>query len=86
MFKALLGSGIEKEHCRIEVTNDGVRVCMKPISSKCFLNGHSVDSERVLTQGDIIQFGDCLKFRFNNPKEATLLLEKRRSGNFSSEV
>ena len=59
---------------------------MIPISSKCFLNGNIVDEETTLTQGDIVQFGDCLKFRFNNPKEASLLLEKRRSGNFSAEV
>ena len=59
---------------------------MNPISSKCFLNGNNIDEETALTQGDIVQFGDCLKFRFNNPKEASLLLRKRRSGNFSAEV
>ena len=59
---------------------------MNPIASKCYHNGNIVHEETVLRQGDIIQFGDCLKFRFNNPKEATLLLEKRRSGNFSAEV
>ena len=86
MLLALQGSSIEKEHCLLEVSNSGSRVCMRPISAKCYLNGHRVEGERVLTQGDVIQFGDCLKFRFNNPKEASYLLEKRRSGNFSLEV
>ena len=56
------------------------------MAEKCFLNGLCVDGDRKLTQGDIIKFGDSLKFRFNNPKEAAMLLEKRRSGNFSAEV
>ena len=59
---------------------------MKPVSSKCLLNGNDVEEATALRQGDVIQFGDCLKFRFNNPKEASLLLEKRRSGNFTAEV
>ena len=59
---------------------------MKPISAKCYVNGNIAEGEQKLNQGDIIQFGDCLKFRFNNPKEAELLIEKRRSGNFSLAV
>ena len=85
-FVALHGSGIEKDHCRIEVCENGKSVYLKPVAEKCFLNGYCVDGDRKLTQGDIIKFGDSLKFRFNNPKEAALLLEKRRSGNFSAEV
>jgi len=83
---ALQGSGIEKEHCHIVVGNDGSQVYMKPVSSKCFLNGNNVEEATALRQGDVVQFGDCLKFRFNNPIESSLLLEKRRSGNFTAEL
>ena len=85
-YVALHGSGIEKDHCRIDVCENGKSVYLKPVAEKCFLNGLCVDRDRKLTQGDIIKFGDSLKFRFNNPKEAAMLLEKRRSGNFSAEV
>ncbi|XP_065056328.1 kinesin-like protein KIF16B [Rhopilema esculentum] len=80
---ALYGSGIDKEHCLIIVNKNGTDVLIKPISAKCYVNGNIAEGEQKLNQGDIIQFGDCLKFRFNNPKEAELLIEKRRSGNFS---
>ena len=86
IFAALHGSGIEKEHCRVEVSSRATVVLLMPVSTSCYVNGLHIHEEHKLRQGDIVQFGDCLKFRFNNPKEAAMLLEKRRSGNFSAEV
>lgn len=78
---ALEGSGIEREHCYLEVTKECVT--LHPISSNTFVNNKPIESSWELSQGDVIQFGHYLKFRFNNPCEAALLREKRRSGNFS---
>eukprot|EP00794_Sanderia_malayensis_P020150 gene20150-22124_t len=83
---ALNGSAIEKEHCRINVSAGGESVYLEPVSHKCYVNNVNVEEERKLRQGDIVQFGDCLRFKFNNPKESAMLIEKRRSGNFSMEL
>ena len=75
------GSGIDQEHCRVEVSQH--RVILHPVSGQTYINGILIENEREMCQGDIIQFGHFLKFRFNNPIEAEKLRDRRRSGRFS---
>ena len=81
---ALNSSGIEEEHCHVEVCKGNVY--LRPVSTLCYVNNVPVHGERKLRQGDVIQIGHTLKFRFNNPQEAVVLKQKRRSGRFSPEV
>jgi len=82
IFSALEGSGIEQEHCNLNVTPK--RVILHSIAGPTYINNKLVAQDWELRQGDILQFGHFLKFRFHNPLEAAMLREKRRSGRFAS--
>ena len=79
---ALEGSGIEQEHCDLKVSAE--RVILHSIAGPTYINGRIVEKDWELRQGDVLQFGHFLKFRFHNPMEAEMLREKRRSGVFAS--
>lgn len=59
------------------------RVTLRSITGATYVNGQRLveaAQDVKLRQGDVLQFGDFLKFRFHNPMEAAALREKRRSG------
>ena len=80
IYIALQGSGIAQEHCDLQVTQE--RVILHSIGGATYINNQLivVAQDKELRQGDVLQFGDFLKFRFHNPMEAAALREKRRSG------
>lgn len=75
------GSGIAQEHCDLTVSRE--HVVLHAITGPTYINDQLVQQDWELRQGDILQFGHFLKFRFHNPMEAAVLREKRRSGRFS---
>ena len=77
---ALQGSDIAQEHCDLQVAQE--RVILHSIAGPTYINNQLVvvAQDWELRQGDILQFGDFMKFRFHNPMEAAVLREKRRSG------
>lgn len=79
---ALEGSGIQAEHCDLNVTRKGV--VLHSITGPTYINNQLVLKDWHLRQGDILQFGHFLRFRFHDPSEAAMLREKRKSGRFAS--
>ncbi|XP_030628168.1 uncharacterized protein kif16bb [Chanos chanos] len=76
-------NGLQSEHCVFE--NQRGTVTLAPhAGAQWFVNGMDVNTPRHLNQGDIVQLGKGTRFRFNNPKEAARLREKRKSGLFST--
>merc|ERR1712096_78990 len=72
------GESILDEHCIIE-NNDGF-VLLEPFpDATCSVNGTNVRKRVRLQQGDVVNLGKTSIFRFNNPKEAEELREKRKS-------
>ncbi|XP_036748016.2 kinesin-like protein KIF16B isoform X2 [Manis pentadactyla] len=79
----LHGLDLESEHCIFE--NVGGTVTLIPLSgSQCSVNGVQVMEATHLNQGAVILLGRTNMFRFNHPKEAAKLREKRKSGLLSS--
>ncbi|XP_024608465.1 kinesin-like protein KIF16B [Neophocaena asiaeorientalis asiaeorientalis] len=79
----LHGLGLESEHCIFE--NVGGTVTLIPLSgSQCSVNGVQIMEATHLNQGAVILLGRTNMFRFNHPKEAARLREKRKSGLLSS--
>ncbi|XP_053527014.1 kinesin-like protein KIF16B isoform X2 [Artibeus jamaicensis] len=79
----LHGLDLESEHCIFE--NVGGTVTLIPLSgSQCSVNGIQVMEATHLNQGAVILLGRTNMFRFNHPKEAAKLREKRKSGLLSS--
>ncbi|XP_056136028.1 kinesin-like protein KIF16B [Lampris incognitus] len=75
----LHGLDLESEHCLFE--NQSGRVTLVPLSgSQCSVNGGQVTEPTQLNQGAVILLGRTNMFRFNHPKEAAKLREKRKSG------
>ncbi|XP_073670449.1 kinesin-like protein KIF16B isoform X2 [Paramisgurnus dabryanus] len=75
----LHGLGLESEHCLIE--NQTGRVTLIPLNdAQCSVNGVQVTEPCQLNQGAVILLGRTNMFRFNHPKEAAKLREKRKSG------
>ncbi|XP_028845040.1 uncharacterized protein kif16bb [Denticeps clupeoides] len=71
--------GIESEHCAFE--NRGGTVILTPFpGAPCLVNGVEVTEPCPLTQGAVLQLGRGTLFRFNHPKEAAALRQKRQSG------
>ncbi|XP_061104192.1 pleckstrin homology-like domain family B member 2 [Conger conger] len=62
------GPGIEAEHCRIE-NHEGV-ITLDPCGNLCALDGVSVTTPTLLTQGYTLCLGKSHFFRFNHPEEA----------------
>ncbi|XP_010852372.1 PREDICTED: kinesin-like protein KIF16B [Bison bison bison] len=79
----LHGLDLESEHCIFE--NVGGTVTLIPLSgSQCSVNGVQIMEATHLNQGAMILLGRTNMFRFNHPKEAAKLREKRKSGLLSS--
>ncbi|XP_063104731.1 kinesin-like protein KIF16B isoform X5 [Cavia porcellus] len=79
----LHGLDLESEHCIFE--NVGGTVTLIPLSgSQCSVNGVQIVEATHLNQGAVILLGRTNMFRFNHPKEAAKLREKRKSGLLSS--
>ncbi|KAM8774905.1 kinesin-like protein KIF16B isoform 3-T3 [Rhynchonycteris naso] len=79
----LHGLDLESEHCVFE--NVGGAVALIPLSgSQCSVNGVQIMEATHLNQGAVILLGRTNMFRFNHPKEAAKLREKRKSGLLSS--
>ncbi|XP_018419719.1 PREDICTED: kinesin-like protein KIF16B [Nanorana parkeri] len=79
----LHGLDLESEHCIFENLNG--RVTLIPLNeAQCSVNGIQILEPSQLNQGAVILFGRTNMFRFNHPKEAAKLREKRKSGLLSS--
>ncbi|XP_036390202.1 kinesin-like protein KIF16B isoform X1 [Megalops cyprinoides] len=79
----LHGLDLESEHCVFENVNGTVTLI--PLSgAQCSVNGVQVMAPSQLNQGAVILLGRTNMFRFNHPKEAAKLREKRKSGLLSS--
>ncbi|XP_042317739.1 kinesin-like protein KIF16B isoform X4 [Sceloporus undulatus] len=79
----LHGLDLESEHCIFEHLNGTVNLI--PLSgAQCSVNGIQIAEATQLNQGAVILLGRTNMFRFNHPKEAAKLREKRKSGLLSS--
>ncbi|XP_053236552.1 kinesin-like protein KIF16B isoform X2 [Podarcis raffonei] len=79
----LHGLDLESEHCIFEHFNGTVNLI--PLSgAQCSVNGIQITEAIQLNQGAVILLGRTNMFRFNHPKEAAKLREKRKSGLLSS--
>ncbi|TRY92610.1 hypothetical protein DNTS_029267 [Danionella cerebrum] len=79
----LHGLGLESEHCLVENRNG--MVTLIPLSeAQCSVNGVQITEPCQLNQGAVILLGRTNMFRFNHPKEAAKLREKRKSGLLTS--
>ncbi|XP_073810813.1 kinesin-like protein KIF16B isoform X3 [Danio rerio] len=79
----LHGLGLESEHCLIESQNGTVTLI--PLNdAQCSVNGVQITEPCQLNQGAVILLGRTNMFRFNHPKEAAKLREKRKSGLLTS--
>uniref|UniRef100_A0A8C1TGN0 Kinesin-like protein KIF16B n=1 Tax=Cyprinus carpio TaxID=7962 RepID=A0A8C1TGN0_CYPCA len=79
----LHGLGLESEHCLIENRNGTVTLI--PLNdAQCSVNGVQITEPCPLNQGAVILLGRTNMFRFNHPKEAAKLREKRKSGLLTS--
>uniref|UniRef100_A0A8C8SJT7 Kinesin-like protein KIF16B n=1 Tax=Pelusios castaneus TaxID=367368 RepID=A0A8C8SJT7_9SAUR len=79
----LHGLDLESEHCVFENLNGTVNLI--PLNgAQCSVNGIQIIEATQLNQGAVILLGRTNMFRFNHPKEAAKLREKRKSGLLSS--
>ncbi|KAM3864897.1 kinesin-like protein KIF16B [Diretmus argenteus] len=79
----LHGLDLESEHCMFE--NQNGKVTLVPLNgAQCSVNGVQVLGPSQLNQGAVILLGRTNMFRFNHPKEAAKLREKRKSGLLST--
>ncbi|NWW72935.1 KI16B protein, partial [Climacteris rufus] len=79
----LHGLDLESEHCIFENLNGTVNLI--PLNrAQCSVNGVQITEPTHLNQGAVILLGRTNMFRFNHPKEAAKLREKRKSGLLSS--
>uniref|UniRef100_A0A667Y5K0 Kinesin-like protein KIF16B n=1 Tax=Myripristis murdjan TaxID=586833 RepID=A0A667Y5K0_9TELE len=79
----LHGLDLESEHCMFE--NQNGTVTLVPLGgAQCSVNGVQVTEPAQLNQGAVILLGRTNMFRFNHPKEAARLREKRKSGLLST--
>ncbi|XP_078505703.1 kinesin-like protein KIF16B isoform X1 [Lissotriton helveticus] len=79
----LHGLDLESEHCIFE-NLDG-QVTLIPLNeAQCSVNGIPIVESANLNQGAVILLGRTNMFRFNHPKEAAKLREKRKSGLLTS--
>ncbi|KAG7217919.1 hypothetical protein INR49_010295 [Caranx melampygus] len=79
----LHGLDLESEHCMFQ--NQSGAVTLVPLGrAQCSVNGVQVTEPAPLNQGAVILLGRTNMFRFNHPKEAAKLREKRKSGLLST--
>uniref|UniRef100_A0A8C3NVT5 Kinesin-like protein KIF16B n=1 Tax=Cyanoderma ruficeps TaxID=181631 RepID=A0A8C3NVT5_9PASS len=76
----LHGLDLESEHCIFENLNGTVNLI--PLNgAQCSVNGIQITEPTHLNQGAVILLGRTNMFRFNHPKEAAKLREKRKTEN-----
>ncbi|XP_069385628.1 kinesin-like protein KIF16B isoform X4 [Paralichthys olivaceus] len=79
----LHGLDLESEHCMFE--SQSGTVTLVPLGgAQCSVNGVQVTEPSQLNQGAVLLLGRTNMFRFNHPKEAAKLREKRKSGLLST--
>uniref|UniRef100_A0A4W3KAX1 Kinesin family member 16B n=1 Tax=Callorhinchus milii TaxID=7868 RepID=A0A4W3KAX1_CALMI len=79
----LHGLDLESDHCIFENLNNTVMLI--PLNdAQCSVNGIQIKEASHLNQGAVILLGRTNMFRFNHPKEAAKLREKRKSGLLST--
>ncbi|XP_075452182.1 kinesin-like protein KIF16B isoform X3 [Ascaphus truei] len=79
----LHGLDLGSDHCIFENLNGTVTLI--PLNgAQCSVNGIQILEPTQLNQGAVILLGRTNMFRFNHPKEAAKLREKRKSGLLSS--
>uniref|UniRef100_A0A3Q3AB52 Kinesin-like protein KIF16B n=1 Tax=Kryptolebias marmoratus TaxID=37003 RepID=A0A3Q3AB52_KRYMA len=79
----LHGLDLESDHCVFQ--NQNGTVTLVPLGgAQCSVNGLQVTAPAQLNQGAVILLGRTNMFRFNHPKEAAKLREKRKSGLLST--
>ncbi|XP_068582639.1 kinesin-like protein KIF16B isoform X4 [Cebidichthys violaceus] len=79
----LHGLDLESEHCMFQ--NQNGKVTLVPLGgAQCSVNGVPATESSQLNQGAVILLGRTNMFRFNHPKEAAKLREKRKSGLLST--
>uniref|UniRef100_A0A1A8QC66 Kinesin family member 16Ba n=1 Tax=Nothobranchius rachovii TaxID=451742 RepID=A0A1A8QC66_9TELE len=79
----LHGLDLESEHCVFR--NQNGSVTLVPLcGAQCSVNGVQVMTPTQLNQGAVVLLGRTNMFRFNHPKEAAKLREKRKSGLLST--
>ncbi|XP_078452248.1 kinesin-like protein KIF16B [Lampetra planeri] len=79
----LHGPDLESEHCVFEHLK-GVVTLVPRDNALCSVNGVQIRQPTQLSQGAVILLGRTNMFRFNHPKEAAKLREKRKSGLLST--
>ncbi|XP_061579720.1 kinesin-like protein KIF16B isoform X3 [Cololabis saira] len=79
----LHGLDLESEHCMFQSQN-GTVTLLPLAGAQCSVNGVQVTAPSQLNQGAVILLGRTNMFRFNHPKEAARLREKRKSGLLST--
>ncbi|XP_069464446.1 kinesin-like protein KIF16B isoform X3 [Ambystoma mexicanum] len=79
----LHGLDLESEHCIFE-NLDGTVTLIPLNEAQCSVNGVQIVESANLNQGAVILLGRTNMFRFNHPKEAAKLREKRKSGLLTS--
>ncbi|XP_022799911.1 kinesin-like protein KIF16B isoform X2 [Stylophora pistillata] len=78
------GPDSQENHCVFEHSKG--HVILNPLDSKCDVNGSPISKPTRLFQGDVILLGTTNVFRFNHPREAAELREKRKEERGSSLV
>ncbi|XP_065310731.2 kinesin-like protein KIF16B isoform X1 [Dermacentor albipictus] len=72
----LSGSGIQDEHCSIELV-DGAATLYPNANSECCINTMPVDKPTRLTQGCVVLLGSTNVFRYNDPAEVHKLRKEK---------
>ena len=78
----LSGEGVEESHCSIDFENDTAEqnVHLLPASGRCVIDNMPVETKIQLMQGMTMVLGATNIFRFNHPRQARELREKRDRG------
>ncbi|KAM7299453.1 kinesin-like protein KIF16B [Ixodes scapularis] len=72
----LSGSGIQDEHCAIELVDGGATLSPNP-GSECYINTLPIDKPTRLTQGCVVLLGSTNVFRYNDPAEVHKLRKEK---------
>ncbi|KAH9380626.1 hypothetical protein HPB48_020895 [Haemaphysalis longicornis] len=72
----LAGSGIQDEHCFIDLVDGGATLYPNP-NSECCINAVPVDKPTRLTQGCVVLLGSTNVLRYNDPAEVHKLRKEK---------
>jgi len=74
----LSGPNAEPNHCEIHNENDET-VILTPMDGPCMVNGVTITEATEITQGNTIVMGRDNIFRFNHPKSASKMRERKET-------